>query len=132
MGPFDGFSEDTLKRFDRTVELAERKYNQKVKAVDRVENISKSTSDRFRSVRGPALRLPGKWTWSTLDQTWPKPRPLSPDWLERNELEFDRAQIQWLEDQEEWRKYEARLTGTGAGVEIVSCNADVSAPIRRP
>ena len=70
----------------------------------------------------------------TFKEKWPKSIPLSPGWHEREEQEFDAALIQWLENREEWRRYEAQVlpqiadataaddSGQRASSPLVYCN----------
>jgi hypothetical protein len=44
-----------------------------------------------------------------LDSKWPNTAPLSPDYEEQREQEFDNVLIRWLEEQKNWRKYESRV-----------------------
>lgn len=65
------------------------------------------TSDKELLSRvNPALAVIRK---VTLDHRWPDPKLLRPDLEEREELRFDCTLIQWLENQEKWQKYEARV-----------------------
>jgi hypothetical protein len=65
------------------------------------------TSDKdLLSRMNPALAVIRK---VTLDHRWPDPKLLRPDLEEREEQKFDCTLIQWLENQEKWKKYEARV-----------------------
>jgi hypothetical protein len=143
---FLGLSEAAQKRFNETVEHAERKFKQTTKAVDGTNNIfgiDTLSSWELERIRVPATKeaaleylgtilfflirefsplrlsddeLPSRMNVAiaglrqiTFEQKWPKSIPVSPDWHEREEQGFDAALIQWLENREEWRKYETRV-----------------------
>ena len=43
-----------------------------------------------------------------LENKWPRPQPIMPDWEIEVARELDGALIQWLESQPDWKQYEAR------------------------
>jgi hypothetical protein len=134
-----GLSNSALKRLDKIDENAEREFNQTMMAVNRantrefwkgeeirVPAIKEAALkylgtvlffllDRFRSMRLFDDELRSRVNAAliglrqvTLEHKWPESLYLIPNRHER-EQQFDAALIQWLDNREEWRKYEAQV-----------------------